>query len=148
MAGVDEALMLDPHGFVATCNSVNFFCVRRGEVRMCENVCVGRREVKRCVCRGREEGGERATKCVSPLPFPSHWLLPPLPPQVWAPTTKYQLHGVTRANILQLCRDNGIPSRELDFSLTQVCGGRAYLAACVYRNGQEIYPIISHLNDP
>ena len=46
MAGVDEALMLDPHGFVATCNSVNFFCVRRGEVRMCENVCVGRREVR------------------------------------------------------------------------------------------------------
>ena len=32
-AGVDEALMLDPHGFVATCNSVNFFIVRRdGEV--------------------------------------------------------------------------------------------------------------------
>jgi len=25
--------MLDPQGFVATCNSVNFFCVRRGEVR-------------------------------------------------------------------------------------------------------------------
>ncbi len=25
--------MLDPHGFVATCNSVNFFIVRTGEVR-------------------------------------------------------------------------------------------------------------------
>ncbi len=24
--------MLDPHGFVATCNSVNFFIVRDGEV--------------------------------------------------------------------------------------------------------------------
>jgi branched-chain amino acid aminotransferase group I len=31
-AGADEALMLDPHGFVATCNSTNFFIVRRGEV--------------------------------------------------------------------------------------------------------------------
>lgn len=31
-AGADEGLMLDPHGFVATCNSVNFFIVRDGEV--------------------------------------------------------------------------------------------------------------------
>ncbi len=31
-AGADEALMLDPHGFVATCNSTNFFIVRRGAV--------------------------------------------------------------------------------------------------------------------
>lgn len=31
-AGCDEALMLDPHGFVATCNSTHFFIVRKGEV--------------------------------------------------------------------------------------------------------------------
>ena len=31
-AGADEALMLDPHGFVNTTNSCNFFIVRRGEV--------------------------------------------------------------------------------------------------------------------
>ncbi len=31
-AGYDEALMLDPHGFVATCNSTHFFIVRRGEL--------------------------------------------------------------------------------------------------------------------
>lgn len=31
-AGADEALMLDPDGFVATCNATNFFVVRRGEV--------------------------------------------------------------------------------------------------------------------
>jgi branched-chain amino acid aminotransferase len=31
-ADADEALMLDPHGFVATCNSTHFFIVRRGEV--------------------------------------------------------------------------------------------------------------------
>jgi branched-chain amino acid aminotransferase len=31
-AGADEALMLDPDGFVATCNSTHFFIVRGGEV--------------------------------------------------------------------------------------------------------------------
>lgn len=31
-AGGDEALMLDPHGFVATCNSTHFFIVRDGAV--------------------------------------------------------------------------------------------------------------------
>ncbi len=31
-AGADEALMLDPHGFVATCNSTHFFIVRGGEL--------------------------------------------------------------------------------------------------------------------
>src|SRR6059058_5930783 len=31
-AGADEALMLDPEGFVATCNSTHFFIVRGGEV--------------------------------------------------------------------------------------------------------------------
>ncbi|MDE2250941.1 MAG: aminotransferase class IV [Gammaproteobacteria bacterium] len=32
-AGADEALMLDPHGFVSSCNATNFFFVRAGEVR-------------------------------------------------------------------------------------------------------------------
>jgi branched-chain amino acid aminotransferase len=31
-AGADEALMLDPHGFVVTCNSTHFFIVRDGEL--------------------------------------------------------------------------------------------------------------------
>lgn len=31
-AGADEALMLDIHGFVSTCNATNFFMVKRGEV--------------------------------------------------------------------------------------------------------------------
>lgn len=31
-AGADEALMLDPHGFVATCNSTHFFIVRNDEI--------------------------------------------------------------------------------------------------------------------
>ncbi len=32
VAGADEALMLDPDGFVATCNSTHFFIVRNGVV--------------------------------------------------------------------------------------------------------------------
>jgi branched-chain amino acid aminotransferase len=31
-AGADEALMLDPHGFVATCNSTHFFLIKGDEV--------------------------------------------------------------------------------------------------------------------
>lgn len=31
-AAADEALMLDPHGFVSSCNATNFFFVRDGEV--------------------------------------------------------------------------------------------------------------------
>ncbi len=69
-AGADEALMLDPHGFVATCNSTHFFIVRRGEV--------------------------------------------------WTSTGDYCLGGITRANVLQACREAGIPCFEKNFSLAQV----------------------------
>jgi branched-chain amino acid aminotransferase len=31
-AGADEALMLDPNGFVSSCNATNFFCVRGSEI--------------------------------------------------------------------------------------------------------------------
>ena len=31
-AGADEALMLDPHGFIATCNSTHFFIVKKSAV--------------------------------------------------------------------------------------------------------------------
>ena len=71
-AGADEALMLDPHGFVATCNSTHFFIVRKGEV--------------------------------------------------WTSTGKYCLGGITRSVVIELCRDNGIPIYEKDFSLTDVHG--------------------------
>ncbi|RMZ56010.1 hypothetical protein APUTEX25_004434, partial [Auxenochlorella protothecoides] len=80
-AGADEALMLDPHGFVATCNSTNFFIIRSHiDIR-----------------------GER--QC-----------------QVWAPTPRYQMPGITRASVLGLCEQEGIPCRELDFTVTQVYG--------------------------
>jgi branched-chain amino acid aminotransferase len=73
-AGADEALMLDPHGFVATCNSTHFFIVRKGEV--------------------------------------------------WTSSGDYCLGGITRANILRVCRDNNIPCFEKNFSLTDVYGAQ------------------------
>src|SRR3712207_4656443 len=54
-AGADEALMLDPHGFVATCNSTHFFIVRGSEVLTSDG--------------------------------------------------RYTLQGITRANVLEICRD-------------------------------------------
>ena len=68
-AGADEALMLDPQGFVATCNSTSFFIVRQGEV--------------------------------------------------WTSTGDYCLHGITRGTVIKLCRENGIPVREKNFSLLE-----------------------------
>ena len=71
-AGADEALMLDPHGFVATCNSTHFFIVRKGEV--------------------------------------------------WTSSGDYCLGGITRRNIIDLCKENNIPVFEKNFSLTDVYG--------------------------
>jgi len=71
-AGADEALMLDPQGFVATCNSTHFFIVRKG--------------------------------------------------QVWTSSGRYCLAGITRANVLDLCRANNIEAFEKDFSLIDVYG--------------------------
>jgi branched-chain amino acid aminotransferase len=74
-AGADEALMLDPHGFVATCNSTHFFIVRHDD-------------------EGR--------------------------PRVWTSTGEFCLGGITRANVLRLCREEGVTASERRFSLTDV----------------------------
>ncbi|TCT13402.1 branched-chain amino acid aminotransferase [Tepidamorphus gemmatus] len=71
-AGADEALMLDPDGAVATCNSTHFFIVRGGEV--------------------------------------------------WTSDGLYCLGGITRANVIRLCREHRIVVREKRFSLTDVYG--------------------------
>ena len=71
-AGADEALMLDPHGFVNTTNACNFFIVRRGEV--------------------------------------------------WTSTGDYCMNGVTRAKVIEICRDNGIPVFEKNYSLYEAYG--------------------------
>jgi branched-chain amino acid aminotransferase len=71
-AGADEALMLDPLGFVATCNSTHFFIVRRNEV--------------------------------------------------WTSSGQYCIPGITRAAVIRLCREHGIPIFEKQFSLYDVYG--------------------------
>jgi branched-chain amino acid aminotransferase len=73
-AGADEALMLDPHGFVATCNSTHFFVVKGT----------------------------------------------PEEPEVWTSDGRFCLAGITRGNVLRICRDGGITARETTFSLTDV----------------------------
>ncbi|HSM11507.1 MAG TPA: aminotransferase class IV, partial [Lysobacter sp.] len=42
--------------------------------------------------------------------------------EVWTSTGQYCLGGITRANVIALCRDNGIPVFEKSFSLTDVYG--------------------------
>lgn len=71
-AQADEALMLDPHGFVATCNSTHFFIVRDGEV--------------------------------------------------WTSSGDYCLDGITRRNVINVCKDNGIQVFEKNFTLSEVYG--------------------------
>ncbi|WP_395345109.1 aminotransferase class IV [Ningiella sp. W23] len=71
-AQADEALMLDPHGFVATCNSTHFFIVRENEV--------------------------------------------------WTSSGDFCLDGITRRNVINVCRQNGIPVFEKNFSLADVYG--------------------------
>jgi branched-chain amino acid aminotransferase len=71
-AGADEALMLDPLGFVATCNSTHFFIVRRGEL--------------------------------------------------WTSTGQYCIPGITRAAIIRVAREIGVPVFEKAFSLYDAYG--------------------------
>ena len=42
--------------------------------------------------------------------------------QVWMPRGAYLMRGVTRANVVRLCQQEGLPLRECDFYLTQVSG--------------------------
>lgn len=56
-AGADEALMLDIHGFVSTCNATNFFMVKRGEVwtstgQYCMNGITRRKILELCAANG------------------------------------------------------------------------------------------------
>jgi branched-chain amino acid aminotransferase len=56
-AGAHEALMLDPHGFVSSCNSTNFFIVRDGAVmtstgRFCFNGITRAKVIELCAAEG------------------------------------------------------------------------------------------------
>jgi branched-chain amino acid aminotransferase len=68
--GADEAVMLDPNGFVSSCNATNLFWVREGRVE--------------------------------------------------TSTGDYCFNGVTRGNVIDLCRENGIPITLGDFELADL----------------------------
>ncbi|MEO1554416.1 MAG: aminotransferase class IV [Pseudomonadota bacterium] len=101
-AGADEALMLDPDGFVATCNSTHFFIVREGEV----------------------------------------WTSPP----------DYCLGGITRGNIIRVCRDHGIPVFEKRFSLFDVYSADEAFITGTFADATPVREVdgrdIAHLNGP
>jgi len=42
--------------------------------------------------------------------------------EVWTSTGDYCMPGITRANVIRLCRDNGIPMFEKNFSLVETYG--------------------------
>jgi branched-chain amino acid aminotransferase len=71
-AGADEALMLDPHGFVSSCNATNFFFVSQGIVMTSKG--------------------------------------------------NYCFNGVTRANVIRLCEQHGVPLKLGDFTVEQARG--------------------------
>ncbi|MCX5988326.1 MAG: aminotransferase class IV [Chloroflexi bacterium] len=62
-AGADEALMLDPRGFVASCNSTNFFIVRRGELWTSTGLYSFKGITQRAVIDAWEKAGSRAREC-------------------------------------------------------------------------------------
>jgi branched-chain amino acid aminotransferase len=45
-----------------------------------------------------------------------------LDPHVWTSTGDYCLGGITRGNVIRICREEGIPVFEKNFSLTEVYG--------------------------
>jgi branched-chain amino acid aminotransferase len=65
---------------------------------------------------------------------------------VWTSTGNYCLAGITRANVLRLCRENGIPAYEKSFSLTEayaaqeafVTGTYAGIAPVIEIDGRRI----------
>ena len=82
--------------------------------------------------------------CLSACPAQPHPArLTDCPPdcrgEVWTPSTRHQLQGITRAHVLELCADNGIVAREADFYLTQ---------AGVLRGGNGLYMKIDDICMP
>jgi branched-chain amino acid aminotransferase len=69
-AGADEALMLDPHGHVSSCNATNFFWVRSGAV--------------------------------------------------YTSSGEFCFNGVTRGNVIELCRAHGVRIEPGDFPTSEV----------------------------
>lgn len=62
-AGADEALMLDPRGFVASCNSTNFFIVRGDELWTSTGACNFKGITQASVLQAWRDAGGTAREC-------------------------------------------------------------------------------------
>ena len=92
--GGDEGLMLDPHGYVSTCNSTHFFMVKDNSVL--------------------------------------------------TSTGDYCLHGVTRQNIIDICKSNSIPIYEKNFTLSDVYDCDEAFVTGTFGGVVPIYEIDGH----
>jgi len=92
--GGDEGLMLDPHGYVSTCNSTHFFMVKDNSVL--------------------------------------------------TSTGDYCLQGVTRQNIIDICKSNSIPIYEKNFTLSDVYDSDEAFVTGTFGGVVPIYEIDGH----
>ncbi|MEC8997390.1 MAG: aminotransferase class IV [Candidatus Thermoplasmatota archaeon] len=92
--GGDEGLMMDPHGYVSTCNSTHFFMVK-----------------------GRT---------------------------VWTSTGEYCLRGVTRQNIIDICRTSSIPIYERNFTLSDVYEADEAFVTGTFGGVVPVYDVDDH----
>jgi len=92
--GGDEGLMLDPHGYVSTCNSTHFFMVKGGVV--------------------------------------------------WTSTGEYCLHGITRQNLIDICKSNSIPLYEKNFTLSDVYESDEAFVTGTFGGVVPVYEVDDH----
>ena len=92
--GGDEGLMLDPHGYVSTCNSTHFFMVKDKSV--------------------------------------------------WTSTGEYCLKGITRQNIIDICKANSIPVYERNFTLSDVYGSDEAFVTGTFGGVVPVYEVDDH----
>ena len=92
--GGDGGIMLDPHGYVSTCNSTHFFIVKDGAV--------------------------------------------------WTSTGEYCLHGVTRQNIVDICKSSSIPLYEKNFTLSEAYEADEAFVTGTFAGILPVYDIDDH----
>ena len=92
--GGDEGLMLDPHGYVSTCNSTHFFMVTDNAV--------------------------------------------------WTSTGEYCLKGVTRQNIIDICKAHSIPLYERNFTLAEVYDADEAFVTGTFGGVVPVYEVDDH----
>jgi branched-chain amino acid aminotransferase len=92
--GGDEGLMLDPYGYVSTCNSTHFFMV--------------------------------------------------IDNAVWTSTGEYCLKGVTRQNIIDICKAHSIPFYERNFTLADVYDADEAFVTGTFGGVVPVYEVDDH----